>query len=474
MNLGSFKLIPDRVHYDEFWLEIRKRNLWLIKLRYGAFVMLTFLIIGINVLRIPYPDIYLNTLPLWLITGGIMIYNLVFHSLWKHLAIQRRWRDEAVHSPDVKFSSLHFALLQIVFDLISLLLFIYYTGGIESPIYALFLFHIIIGSLLLPGWVIYLMLTITLSITISGAILEQARIIPHHGIQGILDQSLYNNTEYMLIYFTIFALVLYTSVYLANTIAKDLYRRQRSLASAYRALEDSEKSKSRYVMSVVHDLKTPIAAVSTYLNMLLEGTFGKLLPEQVRPLDRSKSRLINAIEMINDILYISQLKLGTNGSKDEDIRFFDILDEIFIDLKDLISSKLIEYELSIEPNLDVKLHGDRKLIKLAFSNLLSNAQKYTPDGGKIKVQVTEEAHIIRMSVADTGIGIPSAEKDKIFDEFYRSTISKKKGIEGTGLGMSIALEVVKKYDGKISVESPSYLSTDENNPGTEFIIEFRK
>jgi signal transduction histidine kinase len=354
------------------------------------------------------------------------------------------------------------------------LLFIYYTGGIESPIYALFLFHIIIGSLLLPGWIIYLMLTITLSFSIGGALLEHAGIIPHHGIQGILDQSLYNNTEYMLIYFTIFALVLYTSVYLANTIAKDLYRRQRSLASAYRALEDSEKAKSRYVMSVVHDLKTPIAAVSTYLNMLLEGTFGKLLPEQVRPLDRSKTRLINAIEMITDILYISQLKLGTNGSKEEDVRFFDILDEIFLDLKDLISSKVINYELSIEPSLDVKLHGDRKLIKLAFSNLLSNAQKYTPDNGKIKVQVREDAHTIIMSVADTGIGIPAAEKDKIFDEFYRSTISKKKGIEGTGLGMSIVLEVIKKYGGKISVESPSYLATDESNPGTEFIIEFRK
>lgn len=263
-------------------------------------------------------------------------------------------------------------------------------------------------------------------------------------------------------------------VYLANSIAKELYRRERSLTTAYKQLEDAEKSKSRYVMSVVHDLKTPIAAVITYLNMLLDGTLGKLREEHERPIIRSKTRLGNAINTINDILYISQLKLETGIENISEINLVEIFDEIQAEMRVLMASKNIDCTFTYQPNNYIIIKGEAKLLKLAFSNLISNAYKYTGENGQVKVSLTESEDSVRISVADSGIGIPRNEIDKIFQDFYRSSISKQRGIEGTGLGMSIVVEIIRRYRGAVNVESPSYLKMSDEWPGTEFIIDLPK
>jgi signal transduction histidine kinase len=465
MKDSIFTLAPERVQFDQFWIEIRKRNRWLIMLRYGAVAMLASLIIGLMILQNHSGNFRIDTEPLWLIAASILLYNIVFHRIW--IVFPKVKRSKRVHS-------LHFSFAQICADFIALMLFIYFTGGIETPLFGFFIFHVIIGSLFLPGLIMAIIATVMLGITLTGALLELWGVIPHHGVQLLMNEPLYNNPYYLAIFFVLFAIMIYLSIYLANSIARQLYRRERALTQAYDELEEAERSKSKYVMSVVHDLKTPIAAVLTYLNMLLEGTLGELKKEHRRPLQRSKSRLTAAIDTINDVLYISQLKLDIDEGEREIIKIADIMEEIHADTRVLLNSKDIIYNYDDRTDGQDMIKGEPWLMKLALSNIISNAIKYTPDGGRIEVIVEQYEHSICIIIADSGIGIPEAEQNKIFQDFYRSSISKKKGVEGTGLGMSIVREIVHRHNGTVTVNSPSRLDSGDEMPGSEFILTFPK
>ncbi|MBM2815358.1 MAG: Histidine kinase protein [Ignavibacteria bacterium] len=466
MKESIFTLTPERVRFPQFWIELRKRNRWLIMLRYGAVTMLVGVTIVIMLLKNFLPAFRMQTNPLWLIAAAILFYNLFFHVIWYILP------DYLERHP--KLHSLHFSMLQIVVDLIALMVFIYYTGGVESPLYALFFFHVIIGSLFLTSLIVNLLITSILILTISGAILEYNGFIAHYSIQGLLSADLHTNLPYIILFFAIFGITLYLSAYLANSVAKTLYHRERSLTTALDKLEEAEKSKSRYVMSVVHDLKTPIAAVLTYLNMFLEGALGALTDEQRKPLDRSKQRLSAAINLINDILYISKLKLGEHKKHLSDVEVRKMFEYIYLDMKELFTTRDISFEIKCNTTYEINIFGDPQLLGLAFGNLLSNAYKYSEKGGRVDVLITDLGDIVEMTIADNGIGIPENEQEKIFQDFYRTQISKKKGIEGSGLGLTLVSQIIHEYGGSIKVASPSRLHTDGSLPGTEFTIRLPK
>ncbi len=466
MKESFFTLAPERIQYQKFWKDIRKRNRWLILLRYGAFFLLSTLIIGIIIFQNIYGILTKeDIIPLIIIAASILFYNILFHFYWR-FDREKRIRVFKIHG-------LRFSLFQICTDFLALMLFIYYTGGVESPLYVFFIFHVIIGSLFLPGRIINLIITITLAITCCGALLEYNGFILHHHINGWFQAGLYQNQIFVIVFFVFHSIALYFSIYLANSIARQLYQRERDLTIAYNDLQNAEKTKQKYVMSVVHDLKTPIAAAQTYLNMILDKTLGDIKDDQLRPLKRSQHRLENAIETINKVLQISRLKLGEESNETVSINVKDVIEEIYKEMRVLFESKNIHFDLVYNKEADYTILAENELIKLALSNLLSNAHKYTHENGKVEVTLVIEDGKVIISVADNGIGIPESAKVKIFQEFYRTPLSKKDGVEGTGLGMSIVKNIVEKYKGSISFKSPSYLG-DAEHPGTEFVVTFHK
>ena len=454
--MGSyFELTPQWVRFDQFWVSIKHRNLWLIKLRYGAVCMLLALIAGVEILE----AFSIKTGALVSITGAILVYNVVFHRLYPKLP-----------ASDARFHGLHFALLQMCLDFAALLLIVYFTGGVEAPFYPFFLFHIIIGSLILPARVVNVLIAVTVGIALTGAILELQGIVPHQQIGGLFATGLYNNVAYIIFHFTTFTFTLLLSNYLANSISKELYKRERALNTAYKQLQEAERTKSKYVMSVVHDLKTPIAAALTYLNMIIEGTLGKVEEKFERPLERSRIRLNGAITMIGDILELSQVRLSA-GFEPQKVDLYTMMEDIYQDNRILFVSKEIEFKIKkTRQEVDYIVEGEPRLLKLALGNLVSNARKYTEQGGRVEVTLKKDEKEVLVEVADNGIGIPEKELQKIFQDFYRSTITKKKGIEGTGLGVTIVSQVVEEHHGEIFVQSPSRIGNGTDRPGAAFLI----
>jgi signal transduction histidine kinase len=183
--------------------------------------------------------------------------------------------------------------------------------------------------------------------------------------------------------------------------------------------------------------------------------------------------LTNAISTINDILYISQLKIESNVEDISNVNLVKVFEEIINDMTVLISSKEQNLIFNHQEKAEIYVQAEPKLLKLSLANLVSNSIKYTEQSGQIRIELVEEKDDVMISVSDNGIGIPAKDQDKIFTNFFRTTLSREKGIEGSGLGLSFVREVIIKYHGSISLSSPSPLQED-GKPGTIFEISLPK
>ncbi len=451
------KLIPSWAsQYEAFWDAIRKRNMWFIKLRYGAVLMLTtFMLLSEFVLEFKFTGTQILTLSM--ITLIILIYNVLLHVGKKY-----------IKSIAGQFNPLHLSIIQIILDFTALFLIVHFTGGIETPIYMLFVFHMIIGSLILPGSIIYTVGTVVVLVFGGIVFSEFYHIIPHHKIQGFLNAQLYDDFNYVAAIFTIFGFTLFVSIYLANGIARQLYKMEQDLVESLDKLNTAEIEKQKYIVGIVHEIKTPLTAVHSYLNLILQKFLGPLDIKVEEKLIRASVRSEEAINLINDVIKISRFKL-IDQIVEEEFSISEMLVELSEKHSSNAESKKIILVFNDMRKIDSNIVGDKLLLTIAVSNLIGNAIKYVDADGLIEINVTDDDKEIEITVTDNGIGIPVNEQEKIFNEFFRSSNINKVNHEGAGIGLSIVKQIIERHRGKITVESPSRLASKDRH-GTCFKI----
>jgi signal transduction histidine kinase len=402
-----------------------------------------------------------QTLAISTITLSILIYNSLLHIGKKY-----------IKSIAGQFNPLHLSIIQILLDFIALFLLVHFTGGIETPLYMLFVFHMIIGSLILPGSIIYSVGTAVVLFFGGIVFSEFYRVIPHHTIQGFLNTQLYDEFNYVVSIFTIFSFTMFVSIYLANGIARQLYKMEQDLVESIEKLNQAEMEKQQYIVGIVHEIKTPLTAVHSYLNLILQKFLGPLNAKVEEKLERAAARSEEAIQLINDVIKVSRFKLFDQFVKEE-FSVSEMIDELSEKHSSTAEAKKIILAFNDLRKTDVNLSGDKFLLTLGVSNLIGNAIKYVDTGGIIEVNVEEDDGNLIIAVCDNGIGIPENEQEKIFKEFYRSSNITKGKHEGAGIGLSIVKQIIERHGGKISVSSPSKFQS-EDRPGTCFRIELPK
>jgi signal transduction histidine kinase len=223
------------------------------------------------------------------------------------------------------------------------------------------------------------------------------------------------------------------------------------LQRAKEALEQLDAVKSQFMLQVAHELRAPVAAVQSYVNLILSGY---VTDDELKPtLKRVQQRLQEVLALIADLLELARLKQAdehpTREAKPHDLA--TVLEEIHDMLADQAREKGLDLEVEISARPVVR--ADREHLKQIWTNLLSNAIKYTPPGGRVTARVkTGEGDAIG-TVEDTGIGITEAEMEYLFEEFFRSEAAKASGEIGTGLGLSIVKHILNAYNGEIRVTS---------------------
>lgn len=228
--------------------------------------------------------------------------------------------------------------------------------------------------------------------------------------------------------------------------------RTAELAEALNKAQAADKLKTDFVSDVSHELRTPLSNIRLYLDLLRRGPEDRY-EKYLQTLDRETNRLVVLIE---DLLAISSLDAGTSTPATETLDLNRLAQALAEDRKRLYSDRDLQLLLNLEAELPA-VQADEKMISQVVANLMTNALNYTPQGGHVelgtKLVENSEGAWATLSVRDDGLGIPGSELERIFDRFFRGSISRRTGTPGTGLGLSICKEILERHQGHISVES---------------------
>jgi len=206
-----------------------------------------------------------------------------------------------------------------------------------------------------------------------------------------------------------------------------------------------------HVLSVTsHDLRAPLATVHSSLDVLLGRFVGEINSQQTELIAGSKQRIVDLLNMIDNILDISHIDISELDF--EDIPITDVVKDSLGDVQGMAGQKGITIENKTAAKLPTIL-GHPKRLRQVLTNLMSNAIKFTPDEGTVSITCKEKDDSITISVKDTGIGIPSDELPRIFDDFYRGM--KAEEVSGAGIGLSVSKKIVEAHGGRIWAESPN-------------------
>ena len=236
---------------------------------------------------------------------------------------------------------------------------------------------------------------------------------------------------------------------------------QRDLAAQNERLRELDRLKDEFIALVSHELRTPLTSIRGYTELLLDGEAGELTDDQRQFLGVVERNSLRLLHLVGDLLFLAQVEAGKL-----------VLDVGALDLG-AVASESVE---TARPQAEARgitltlatgpvplIVGDRARIAQLLDNLVSNAVKFTPEGGRVDVRVRAVENQAVLEVRDSGMGIPVGEQEFLFERFFRTTTATEQAIQGTGLGLAISKAIVEAHSGRITVAS-------EEGAGTTFRV----
>jgi two-component system, NtrC family, sensor histidine kinase HydH len=409
---------------------VEKRNVFL----YNVYrlVVLTSLLVSAFIIQLSSPDSQPN-LPFYYLIIGAYGFSAVFFALY---AGGRGLQTQAY--------------LQVVFDLLLITAFVYISGGIASSMYFLYVFPIIAASLVISGRAGFL--AASLSAILFGILADGIYFgflppfRPEHAVKTPLGSMLVTIFIAWGVFFVIAAMM--------NYLAGSLHRTREALRAAEKELLVRERlsEAGRVSASLAHEIRNPLAAISGSVQVLKKDLALSAEQRELMDIVRKESeRVSHSLEQFLDFALPAKRVFSP-------INLRDILDET---VKILQGGGELNGKVELTGNFrtsDVPYYGNAGQFKQVFWNLIKNAVKAMPEGGRLKLDFPEpRKKEVRILVADTGQGMTKEDKEHLFEPFYS-------GFEnGRGLGLSIVRKIVDDYDGRIDVRS-------EPRRGTEVLI----
>lgn len=226
--------------------------------------------------------------------------------------------------------------------------------------------------------------------------------------------------------------------------------------------KEVDAAKSEFVALATHQLRTPISAIRWNAELLQKSIATTLNDTQQEYFAKIERNILRMVSLINDFLNVSKLEMGTFATEPAPVRLREHFESVAEEFSNMIHEKSIELERHYDPE-DLTTMVDERLLHIIVSNLLSNAVKYVPDAGRVEFRYERSGHDILIVVADTGIGVPAAEQSQLFTKFFRASNAQAHRAEGTGLGLYVVDQSVKKLGGTMEMQS-------EEGVGTRFEI----
>lgn len=245
--------------------------------------------------------------------------------------------------------------------------------------------------------------------------------------------------------------------------AKLLVRRDLELTNANQKLTQLDRLKSEIISIAAHQLRTPLSAIKWTLKVLVDGDAGPVTPAQRELLMKGFESNERMIGLVNDMLEVDRLESGKIAYTFVPVAFDELVRNMIASLLPLATQKSVRVEFLAPPTPIEKIKVDPDKMRDVLQNLIDNAIKYTKENGVVTIGLGTTGTELHFWVKDTGIGIPDADKDKIFSRFFRAQNAVHSQTSGSGLGLFIVQSIVRRHGGKVWFES-------EENIGTTFHV----
>lgn len=384
----------------------------------------------------------------------VLVYNAMFWWLGHHPLPQvgrHRFFTSLMHA-------------QIVADMVALTALLHLSGGLENPLFALYVLLVGVGSILTNPVVSYGYAAVATGLWVFLTLLEALGVLPHHNLAGFRLPIRYREWPHLASVWFAVAASTFGIAHLSSGIMQYLRRGEQELLEANAAcearaaelmrlnqqLQELDRSRYLFIRLVTHELRAPVAAIQSYLRLILEG----YVPEErlIEIIAKAERRARDQLELIGDLLDLARVQDVREQPNLHPVDVAAVLRDVLDMMAPRIEDKRMQLEVDVASDLPPVLATEAH-IKQVWTNLISNAVKYTPDGGKITIRLVLDDGLLRGTVTDTGIGIHPEELDHIFEDFFRTDAAKAMARHGTGLGLSIVKGVVERYGGEVWVES---------------------
>ena len=231
-----------------------------------------------------------------------------------------------------------------------------------------------------------------------------------------------------------------------------LVAQQQELIQKTRELEVASQAKSEFLAHMSHELRTPLNVIMGFSELMLDQVPGEINEEQRQCLDDMLTSSRDLLGLINEVLDLSKVEAGKVELRLKNIALSDVVGSVTSAMMAVISQRRQSLDVDLDGGLP-SLHADEARLRQVFFNLLSNASKFTPDGGEIKIKASRKDNFCQVSVSDNGIGIKEEDLKQIFEPFYQADNLETRERRGTGLGLTLVQEIVEMHGGQIWVES---------------------
>lgn len=331
-------------------------------------------------------------------------------------------------------------------------LMIYYSGGAQSSYYA-GINLVLLGAGLVLRWTLLdsiLVVVTAFSMYLAACVLSTVSLLE------TWTNGLFINNLYFLSVTGVFVIIgnfFYNRIRFREFALRwELDNNRKKLEESNRKLKELDEIKSRFFANISHELRTPLTLLLAPLETLLHK-YSASIDESARSLLLTMhSNGMRLLKLINDLLDLVRLESGRMEVKPEAVPVAAFLDGLVTAARQMADDKRLRLESKVEKDLGTVMIDRDKLEKVVL-NLIFNALKFTPAGGRVELSARSEAQNLRIQVSDTGMGIPEKHLPYIFDRFWQADGSSKRKYQGVGIGLALVKELTEMQGGTVTVES---------------------
>ncbi|HEU4734979.1 MAG TPA: HAMP domain-containing sensor histidine kinase [Kofleriaceae bacterium] len=335
-------------------------------------------------------------------------------------------------------------------DVVILTIGIYLTGGPASPLLATYVIVVTVLSLLANLGVTILMVLFVLVCFSTMMILLTAGILPPQPVPGVPGHV--PSLGYAITSIVLCALIVGVPAFFSSTMLRVLRAREDSLEQRTAQLIQAATQRSQFVASMTHELRTPIHGMQGLSDVIAAGVYGPVTDKQKDACASIKRSAQSLLSLIDDLLALTRAEAGRIDALPGPVDIPTLVERVTASVSWMVGTKQLRLEADIEPDLPA-VASDERWLAHVLVNLVSNAVKFTPEGGRVTVRARRHAAAVALEVIDTGIGIAPEDRAVIFEPFRQGERGDAKGYGGVGLGLALVARLTDLLGAEVELES---------------------